>query len=275
MSISESGLLATLSVVTPFLLLIVTYLQYRIQSREFRPNLSVPKVAHYATVVGERENTVAEGEINDDEILFEVSNLGSGTATQVRAESELWVLNHGDVTDGELKAENDQSTNEDGPASEAGQRNHTDHSLVSLSEFEIPRSLTLDVTREDVYHSNWTETMEETIPGDQENTGYVTRLHVQSEDQSLSLDEVLTQEFPEKSTLRLKMRLVYTGRIDFRDRFSKLADSVIFPGVCDGLEEAMAAEIPYEQYERKSHSDAILDAKAEAEQYRQKNTADD
>ena len=71
------------------------------------------------------------------------------------------------------------------------------------------------------------------------------------------------------------MRLVYTGRIDFRDRFSKLADSVIFPGVCGGLEEAMAAGIPYEQYERKSHSDAILDAKAQAEKYRQKNTADD
>jgi len=274
---AENGWLAALSVITSALLVLVTYSQFRIQSREFRPDLSAPKVAHYSTVAGERKTEVDERDIKDDEILFEVSNLGSGTATRVRAESKLWVLEPGntvakrDPNDGTDKsnAEVSRSIDEDGGDSKVGEQKDTNRSEVSLSEFRIPRALALDVTREEVYHSDWTETMEETIPGDQSSTGYVTRLHVQSEDRQLSLDEVLGHDFPEKSALRLKMRLVYTGRIEFRDRFSPLIDSVIFPGICDNLEETMAAEIPYTRYKRKSHTDALLTARADIESHRQ------
>jgi len=152
---------------------------------------------------------------------------------------------------------------------------HTDQSVVTLSDFERPHSLTLDVAREDVYHSDWTETMEATVPGDQSNTGYVTRLHVQAEDRPISLDEVLTHHFPEKSAFRVKVQLVYSGPIEFRDRFSGLIDFVIFPGISANLEEAMAAEIPYSRYERRSHAEALLDAKTDIEHYRQSDQDSD
>jgi hypothetical protein len=239
-------------------------------------------VAHYAAVAKERKTEVDEHNIKGDEILFEVSNLGSGTATQVRAESSLWVLERGNsVQQGEANSGGNDDVSESNAEADQnmdeGRHNLNDDDqidanqpVVSPSEFQIPRSLRLDVTREDVYHSDWTETMEEMIPGDQSNTGYVARLHVQAEHRSLSLDEVLTHDFPEKSVWRLKVRLVYTGRIEFRDRFSKLIDSVIFPGICDNLEEAMAAEIPYTRYKRKSHNNAILDARTDVEHHRQR-----
>ncbi|WP_164471716.1 hypothetical protein [Halosimplex salinum] len=277
----DSGSLGIFSLAISFMLVLLTYSQFRIQSREFRPDLTVPKVAHHATVIEERDLDIDRQNIKGDEILFEISNLGSGTATQVRAESKLWMLEEGDSagtnvvnssTDsnaGRPTAEPNQSQDEEKGISDGGQENNSNRSMVSLSEFKTPRSLTLDVAREDVYHSDWTETMEKTVPGDQSNTGYITRLHVQSEDRTLSLDEVLTHDFPEKSVLRLKVKLVYTGPIEFRDRFSRIIDSVIFPGICNNLEEAMAAEIPYARYERKSQTNAVLDARADVEHHRQ------
>ncbi|WP_435362306.1 hypothetical protein [Haloarchaeobius sp. DFWS5] len=243
-----------LAPLTSALLLILVYFQYRIQKKEYQPDLDVPRVAHHLSVVEERKATRTESDIEPDEVLFEVSNLGSGTAKGVQIHSKVTPLYRGD----DLESGGEDTSAENLPFLNSGP-----------FRLDFPRCLPLDVFREDVYHSNWKDNAKATIPGGKTDIGYLIHLHVRKSDGQESLNEILGEEYPEKVVFRLQLKLVYKGplspRISPFKYTDEILDFVIYPGVCSTLQEAMEIGVPYSRYNDLDRDKAILDAHVDLE----------
>ncbi|WP_440989163.1 hypothetical protein [Haloarchaeobius baliensis] len=231
------------------LLLVLVYLQFRIQREQYLPDLVIQRAGHYKSVCAATEEYPDPEDVNEDQLLFEVENLGKGKADRVRAESQLTEINSGGQGTG-------------------------DSSEPLFPELQSsPATLGLDVFRANVHQTPWKDTHEQTIPGEQKETAYFAEIGVKTADSAMNIDDLLQREYPQKSAARLKIWLVYEDTFKTKDYRRRILDIVIFPGLSRDFEEAVLSGIHYPRFLRKNdYDDVILEAKTQLEKHRQNDT---